>query len=75
MISFIYSITNTTAAITLLCLAAMPFFTALLAFLFLKENNGVSASLNYAVNKVNTKYFLQISPDIDFNFKEMKRQR
>ena len=37
MISFIYSITNTTAAITLLCLAAMPFFTALLAFLFLRE--------------------------------------
>ena len=26
MISFIYSITNTSAAITLLCLAAMPFF-------------------------------------------------
>jgi len=39
---------------------------------FLKENNGVSASLNYAVNKVNTKYFLQISPDIDFNFKEIE---
>ena len=38
MISFIYSITNTTAAITLLCLAAMPFFTALLAFIFLKEH-------------------------------------
>jgi len=37
MISFIYSITNTSAAITLLCLAAMPFFTALLAFIFLKE--------------------------------------
>ena len=37
MISFIYSITNTSAAVTLLCLAAMPFFTALLAFLFLKE--------------------------------------
>ena len=37
MISFIYSITNTSAAITLLCLAAMPFFTALLGFLFLKE--------------------------------------
>ena len=37
MISFIYSITNTTAAITLLCLAAMPFFTAILAYLFLKE--------------------------------------
>ena len=37
MITFIYSITNTTAAVTLLCLSAMPFFTALLAFLFLKE--------------------------------------
>ena len=37
MITFIYSITNTSAAITLLCLAAMPFFTALLGFLFLKE--------------------------------------
>ena len=37
MITFIYSITNTTAAVTLLCLAAMPFFTALLGFLFLNE--------------------------------------
>jgi DME family drug/metabolite transporter len=37
MMTFIYSITNTSAAITLLCLAAMPFFTALLGFLFLKE--------------------------------------
>ena len=37
MICFMFSITNTSAAITLLCLAAMPFFTALLAFLFLKE--------------------------------------
>jgi drug/metabolite transporter (DMT)-like permease len=37
MISFMFSITNTSAAITLLCLAAMPFFTALLAFLFLQE--------------------------------------
>ena len=37
MITFIWSITNTTAAITLLCLAAMPFITALLGFLFLKE--------------------------------------
>ncbi|HJN84130.1 MAG TPA: DMT family transporter [Candidatus Pelagibacter bacterium] len=36
-ITFIWSITNTTAAITLLCLAAMPFITALLGFLFLKE--------------------------------------
>ena len=38
MTTFIWSITNTSAAITLLCLAAMPFMTALLGFLFLKEN-------------------------------------
>ena len=38
MITFIWSITHTTAAITLLCLAAMPFITAFLGFLFLKEN-------------------------------------
>ena len=37
MITFIWSITNTTAAVTLLCLAAMPFITALLGFLFLRE--------------------------------------
>ena len=37
MITFIWSITNTSAAVTLLCLAAMPFITALLGFLFLKE--------------------------------------
>ena len=37
MMTFIWSIINTTAAITLLCLAAMPFITALLGFLFLKE--------------------------------------
>jgi len=37
MISFIWSITNTSAAATLLCLASMPFITALLGFLFLKE--------------------------------------
>jgi EamA-like transporter family. len=37
MIAFIWSITTTSAAITLLCLAAMPFITALLGFLFLNE--------------------------------------
>ena len=37
MIAFIWSITSTSAAITLLCLAAMPFITALLGFLFLNE--------------------------------------
>ncbi|WP_440931276.1 DMT family transporter [Candidatus Pelagibacter sp.] len=42
MISFIYSITNTSAAVTLLCLAAMPFFTALLGFLFLRERMSIN---------------------------------
>ena len=37
MMAFIWSIINTTAAITLLCLAAMPFITAILGFIFLKE--------------------------------------
>ena len=39
MITFIYSITNTSAAVTLLCLAAMPFFTAIMAYLFFKRKN------------------------------------
>ena len=42
MITFIWSITNTTAAVTLLCLAAMPFMTALLGFLFLKEKISIN---------------------------------
>tara|TARA_B100000686_G_C16675547_1_gene908918 strand:- start:81 stop:986 length:906 start_codon:yes stop_codon:yes gene_type:complete len=42
MMTFIWSITHTTAAVTLLCLAAMPFITALLGFLFLKEKISLS---------------------------------
>ncbi len=49
MISFIYSITNTTAAVTLLCLAAMPFFTALLAFIFLKEQISLSVWVSIVI--------------------------
>jgi len=49
MISFIYSITNTTAAITLLCLAAMPFFTAILAYLFLKEKISINVWVSIAI--------------------------
>ncbi len=49
MVSFIYSITNTTAAITLLCLAAMPFFTALLAFLFLREQISVNVWVSISI--------------------------
>jgi len=49
MITFIYSITNTSAAITLLCLAAMPFFTALLGFLFLKEKISINVWVAIAI--------------------------
>jgi len=49
MITFIYSITNTTAAVTLLCLAAMPFFTAVLAYLFLKEKISLNVWISIAV--------------------------
>jgi RarD protein len=45
MITFIWSITNTSAAITLLCLAAMPFITALLGFLFLRETISINVWL------------------------------
>ena len=40
--------------------------------LFIKENNGVSSALNFAVKKIKTKYFLQISPDIEFSFKDLE---
>ena len=49
MTTFIWSITNTTAAITLLCLAAMPFITALLGFLFLKENISIGAWVSICI--------------------------
>ncbi|MDB3887966.1 DMT family transporter [Candidatus Pelagibacter sp.] len=49
MIAFMFSITNTSAAITLLCLAAMPFFTALLAFLFLKEKISINVWISIII--------------------------
>ena len=52
MITFIYSITNTSAAITLLCLAAMPFFTALLGFLFLKEKISINVWMSIFIATV-----------------------
>ncbi len=52
MITFIYSITNTSAAVTLLCLAAMPFFTALLGFLFLKERISLNVWLSIIIATV-----------------------
>jgi len=38
---------------------------------YLRENNGVGSALNYAVKRIKTKYFLQISPDINFNFNDI----
>ena len=52
MITFIWSITNTSAAITLLCLAAMPFMTALLGFLFLKEKITLNVWVAIAIASV-----------------------
>jgi len=49
MITFIWSISNTTAAVTLLCLAAMPFITALLGFMFLKEKISITAWISIFV--------------------------
>ncbi len=39
---------------------------------YIKKNNGVSSALNFAAEKIKTKYFLQISPDIRFNFEDLK---
>ena len=52
MICFIYSITHTSAAVTLLCLAAMPFFTALLAFLFLGERISLNVLISIIIASV-----------------------
>ena len=65
MISFMFSITNTSAAITLLCLAAMPFFTALLAFLFLKEKLKKRRVIALLVGFLGTLVVLR--PDISIN--------
>jgi len=46
-IGFIWSITHTSAAVTLLMLAAMPFMTAILGYIFLKEK--VSATTLTAI--------------------------
>ena len=49
MVTFILSVTKTTVAITLLCLASMPFITALLGFLFLKENISISVWISILI--------------------------
>ena len=52
MMTFIWSITSTSAAVTLLCLSAMPFITALLGFLFLKEKISTSVWITIAIASV-----------------------
>jgi len=52
MITFIWSIIHTSVAITLLCLAAMPFITALLGFLFLKEKISANVWLSITIAAV-----------------------
>jgi len=49
MMSFIWSITHTSVAITLLCLAAMPLITALLGFIFLKEKISINTWISIIV--------------------------
>ena len=49
MMSFIWSITHTSVAITLLCLAAMPLITALLGFIFLKEKISINTWISIVV--------------------------
>ena len=52
MMTFIWAITSTTAAIPLLCLAAMPFITALLGFLFLKEKISLNVWISILIASV-----------------------
>ena len=40
---------------------------------FIKKNEGVSASINYAVKKIKTEFFLQISPDIKFDYMDLNK--
>ena len=40
---------------------------------YIKKNEGVSASINYAAKKIKTDFFLQISPDIKFDYKDINK--
>jgi drug/metabolite transporter, DME family len=49
MMCFIWSITHTTAAVTLLMLAAMPFMTAILGYIFLKEKVSIITFISIVI--------------------------
>ena len=69
---FIWSITHTSAAVTLLMLAAMPFMTAILGYIFLKEKVSFTTLLSiivaaigvifmaYSSNKIGTLFGLVV---------------
>ena len=40
---------------------------------YIKKNEGVSASINYAAKKIKTEFFLQISPDVKFDYKDLDK--
>ena len=39
---------------------------------YLRNNEGVSSSLNYGVKKIKTDYFLHLSPDLQVNYNDIK---
>jgi N-acetylglucosaminyl-diphospho-decaprenol L-rhamnosyltransferase len=39
---------------------------------YFHKNNGFGSSVNYAAKKIKTNYFFQISPDLEFNFNQLK---
>jgi len=49
MMTFIWSITHTSAAVTLLMLAAMPFITAILGYIFLKEKASLTTLISIVI--------------------------
>ena len=51
-IGFIWSLTSTTAANTLLMLAVMPFITAILAYIFLKEKVSITTWVSIVIASV-----------------------
>jgi len=51
-IGFIWSLTSTTAANTLLMLAVMPFITAILAYIFLKEKVSITTWISIAIASI-----------------------
>ena len=39
---------------------------------YLRKNEGVASSINFGVSKLNTEYFIHLSPDLSVNFNQIK---